>query len=73
MNREGIFEWVYSVGWSSQMGPGMKPLSFLLTSVMLPQVEEHSLITANISSSSQKDVLLSKHNCVRSQRKKKQN
>lgn len=59
---------------SSQMGPEIRPLSFLLTSVPLHQAEEHSLITANISSSSsQKDVLLSKHNCIKSQIKKKQN
>lgn len=67
-------KYIMQDGRSSQMDPEMRPLSFLLTSVVLHQAEEHSLITANISSSSsQKDALLSKQNCTKSQVKKKQN
>lgn len=67
-------KYIVQEGRNSQMGPEIKPLSFLLTSLVLHQAEEHGLITANISSfSSQKDVLLSKHNCINSQIKKKQN
>lgn len=73
MEKEYMSKYITQDGRSSQMHREMRPLSFLLTSVVLHQAEEHGLITANISSaSSQKDALLSKHNCIKSQVKKKQ-